>query len=126
MVDDADRLWIVNDHEVVRIRVELTRIELLEAREAPALLLGQPLRVALQGVVDRLRHGEELVRPADDAPLDLEAGILHERHERVLDLGHAASESGRRQLEHAGARERLCESEDLVHQAAGRDGRVVR
>ena len=126
VIDDAGRLWIVHDDEVVRIRVELARIQLLKAREALALLLGEPLRVALQRVVNRLRDGEELVRTADDAPLDLEARVLHERHERVLDLSDAASESGRRQLEHAGARKRLRERANLVHQAAGRDGRVIR
>ena len=76
--------------------------------------------------MDRLRHGEELVGSADDAPLDVQAGVLHQRYEGVLDLGNAASECSGRQLQHPRAAERFRESADLVHQAAGRDGRVVR
>jgi hypothetical protein len=42
------------------------------------------------------------------------------------DLGDAAAERGRRQLEHAGALERLRQTADLVHQPAGRERRVIR
>src|SRR5207253_2920203 len=84
------------------------------------------LRVALQCVVNRLRRGEELVCAANDAPLDLEPRVLHQWNERVLDLGDAASERGRRELEDARAGERRGQCANLVHQAAARDGRVVR
>ena len=126
MVDEADRLRVVHDDEVVRVGVDLFRVEPLVARKACALLAREPARVALQRVVDRLRHVEELVRAVDDPPLDLEAGVLHERHERVLDLGNAPAERGGGKPEHAPPGERLRQPADLVHQAAGRDGRVVR
>ena len=61
------------------------------------LLLGrQALRPALQAVVDSLRDVEELVLPVDDAPLDVETRVAHQRDQGVVDLGDAAAEGGRR------------------------------
>ena len=100
-------------------------VQLVVAAEDLLLLGGQRPRVALEPVVDRLRDVEELVLAADDPPLDLEAGVGHERDERVVDLGDAAAERRRRQVEDALPRERLGEPPDLVHEPAGRDRRVV-
>ena len=127
MVDDTDRLRVVHEDEVVRLDVDLARVQLLEARENSSRCSAvEPLRVSLQRVVDRLRRGEERVAALDDAPLDGEARVLHQRDERVLDLGDTAAERRGRELEHPRAAERGGEREDLVHEAAGRDGRVVR
>ena len=70
--------------------------------------------------MDRLRDVEELVLAVDDPPLDVEPGVAHERNERVVDLGDAAAERGRREVEHALALERRRELADLVHEAARR------
>ena len=75
--------------------------------------------------MDGFRDREELVATRDDAPLDIEARVLHQRHERVVDLGDPTPERGCREVHHAAAGKRLGEPADLVHQAAGRDGRVV-
>ena len=62
-----------------------------------------------------------MIRHSTDEPR-----VLHERHERVLDLGDAAAERRRGELEHTRAGERRGELADLVHQPAGRDRRVIR
>ena len=124
MVDHPHRLRVVHDHEVVVVR-ELARVQLLVAPEDLLLRLAEALRVSLQRVVDRLRDVEELLGAPDDPPLDLEARVLHQRDERVVDLGDAAAERGRRQMDDALARERLRQRADLVHQPARRDRRVV-
>jgi hypothetical protein len=61
----------------------------------------------------------------DHTPLGVEPGVAHERDERVEDLGHPASESGRGKMQHALAGERLCERPQLFHEATARDRRVV-
>ena len=125
VVDHPHRLRVVHDHEVVVVRVELLRVQGLVGDEDPFLLLGQPLRVPLQRVVDRLRDVEELVGAADDPPLCLESGALHQRDQRVVDLRDAAAERGRREVDDALPLERLREPADLVHEPARRDRRVV-
>ncbi len=103
------RLRVVDDDEVV-LALEPRGVELVVAPVDLLLLLAQALRVALERVVDRLRHIEELVRAVDDPPLRLEPGVGHERDERVVDLGHAAAEGGRGEVQHALARQRLGEA----------------
>ena len=89
------------------------------------LLLGQPLRAALQCVVHGLRDVEELLGAADDPPLDVQADVCHQRHERVVDLGDAAAERGRGQVRDALTLQRLGERADLVHQPACGERGVV-
>ena len=125
VVDHPDGLRVVDDDEVVVV-LELLRIQLLVAPEDLALLLVEPLRISLERVVDRLRDVVELLRAADDPPLDLEPGVLHQRDERVVDLRDAAAERRGRQVDDALAGQRLGEPPDLVHQAARRDRRVIR
>jgi hypothetical protein len=55
----------------------------------------QVLRVALQGVVHELGRVEELLAPHHHLPLGLDPDVLHQGDERVEDLGHAAAERGR-------------------------------
>ena len=114
----------MDDHEV-GVVLELGRVQLLVAEEDRLVLGAQPLGRALERVVDRLRDVEELLLAADDPPLDLEARVLHERDERVVDLRDAAAEGGRREVDDALALERLREPADLVHEPARRDRRVV-
>src|SRR5439155_2715620 len=119
VLDEARRLRVVDDDEV---ELALKRGGVLAVVTAEDLLLclAQAARAALESVVDRLRHVEELVLAVDDSPFGLETRIAHERHERVEDLGHPAPESGRRQMQHSLAGKRSRERTDLVHQATTR------
>ena len=125
MVDQPDRLRIVDDHEVVVVR-EVARVQLLVASEDLLVRLAQPVRVALDRVVNRLRDVEEVLGSADDPPLDLEARVLHQRHERVVDLRDTAAERSRREVHDPLSRERRGQLADLVHQPARRERRVIR
>ena len=124
-VDHRNGLRVVDDHEVVRVRVEDGRVLGVVPREDLAVVRRQPAGVALQAVVDRLRDVVELVGAADHPPLDVEARIGHQRHERVVDLGDAAAECGRRHVHDALSAQRLRKARDLVHEAAGDERRVV-
>ena len=62
------RLGVVDDHVVV-VAVELRRVQLVVAVEDLPVLLGQPVRVALERVVEQLRDVEELLAPEDDLPV---------------------------------------------------------
>ena len=90
-----------------------------------ALRVVEALRISLQRVVDRLRHVEELVLAVNDAPLRLEPDVLHERDERVEDLGHAAAEGRRGEMQDALAGQGLGKHADLVGERATRDRDVV-
>ena len=124
MLDHGRRLRVVHDHEVVVV-LELLRVQRVVAAEDLLLFGRQSLRIALHRVVDRLRDPEELVGAGDDPPLDVEAGVFHQRDQRVVDLRDAATERGRREMGDTLAGERLREPADLVHETAGRNGCVV-
>ena len=115
----------MDDDDVVLV-FELHRVHGVVATEDLLLRLRQRLLVALQGVVNRLRDREELVGPGDDPPLDVEAGVFHQRNQCVIDLGDAAAERSRRQVDDPLARERFGEPADLLHQPARRERGVVR
>ena len=123
-VDHRHGLWVVDDHVVVVGLRELRRVLGVVAGEDRLLLVAQRARSALQSVVDRLRDVEELVLAVDDPPLDVEARVRHQRHERVVDLRDATAERGGRHVHDAFALERLGQPLDLVHQPA-RDQRGV-
>src|SRR5919109_2345409 len=125
VVDHRHRLGVVDDHEVVVRVVEVGGVRAVVFVEDLLLLLGQPLRIPLQRVVDRLRDVEELVLSLDDQPVRLEPGALHERDERVVDLGDAAPESGGRDVGDALPGKRATESLDVGHQPATADRRVI-
>jgi len=125
MVDESCRLGIVDDHDVVVV------VELLGVHRVVVpvdLLVGprQAARVALERVVDRLRDCEEFVGPGHDPPLDVEADVLHERDQGVVDLGDAAAEGGRRHVDDALADQRLGKPANLVHHSARGERGVVR
>ena len=124
MVDQPERLRVVDDDEVILVG-ELPRVELLIAAEDLLVRLAEAVRIALQRVVDHLGDVEEIFCAANDPPLDLEPGILHERDEGVVDLRDAAAERGRRDVENPLAGQRLGQRADLAHQAARRQRGVV-
>ena len=125
VLDHPGRLRVVDEHVVVLVG-ELLRVQGLEAAVDLLLRRRQAGRVALERVVDRLRRGEELVRAGDDPPLGIEPRVAHQRHERVVDLRHAAPEGRRRDVHQPLAAQGLREAADLLHQPARDDGRVVR
>ena len=116
-VDQLRRLRVVDDDVVVLV-LELLRVERVVAVERLLLLRRQTERVTLERVVDRLRDREELVLAVDDPPLDVEADVLHQRDEGVVDLGHAAAERRRRDMDDSLPLERLGETADVVHHPA--------
>ena len=75
--------------------------------------------------MDRLGDVVELLGASDDAPLDVEPGILHERDEGVVDLGHTATEGGGRQMDDPLPGQGLGEAPDVLHEAARGDRRVI-
>ena len=124
VVADGRRLRVVDDDEVV-FAFDPRGVELVVSPKDLLLLLAQALRIPLERVVDRLRHVEELVLAVNDPPLRVEAGVAHKRDQRVVDLGDAAAERRRGQMQHALAGERLGQAADLLHQAARGQRRVV-
>src|SRR5712691_3736937 len=124
-VDHPERLRVVDDDEVVVV-LELLCVQLLIPAVDLLLLVVEPLRVSLQCVVDRLRDVVELLGAANDPPLGFEAGVLHQRDERVVDLRDAAPERRCGQVDDTLTGERLGEATDLLHQATRGDRRVIR
>ena len=121
----ADRLGVVHDDDVPLVGVgERVGVQLVVAVEDRALAVGQRPLVALERVVDRLRDVVELLLALDDAPLGVDPRVDHERDQRVLDLGHAAPERGRREVQHPPALERLRQGSDLLRERSA-DQRVV-
>ena len=114
----------MDDHEV-GVVLELARVQLLVAKEDLAVFGREALRRALERVVDRLGDVEKLVAAVDHAPLGLDADVVQQRDQGVLDLGDAAAEGGGREMDDPLALERLGQSANLVHEAARRDRRVV-
>ena len=122
---DRDRLRVVHDDDVPLVGIgERIGVQLVVAVEDRALAVGQRPLVALERVVDRLRDVVELLLPLDDAPLGVDPRVDHERDERVLDLGHAAAEGRRREVQHPAALERLGQGSDLFRERPA-DERVV-
>ena len=85
----------------------------------------EPLGIALKRVVDGLGDVEELVAAVDHPPLGLDADVVQQRDQRVLDLGHAAAERGCREVQHAPPLQRLGQLADLVGERAADDRRVI-
>ena len=118
------RLGVVDD-DVVVVTVHLGGVQLVVAVEDLPVLLGQPVRVALEGVVHELRDVEELLAPEDDVPVRLEPRVAHQGNERVEDLGDAPAHRGRRQVEHPLPPEGLGELLDLLDQRAADEVPVI-
>jgi hypothetical protein len=116
----------VHDDHVPLVGVlQLVGVQPVVTHEHVLLVLRQRLRVALQAVVDRLGDVEELVAAVDHAPLGLDADVVQQRDQGVLDLGDAAAEGGGRQVQHALAAQRLGQRADLLGQRPAHDRRVV-
>ncbi len=94
---EQGRLRIVDEHDVPVLA------GLLECLGGHAVVLfvdrpvldGKLVLGALQGVVEALGDVEERLRPEHDIPFGLQAGIPHQRYERVQDLGDPATEARR-------------------------------
>jgi hypothetical protein len=125
VVDHGRRLRIVDD-DVVVVVLEEVRVQRVVAVEELLLLLREPVRVALERVVDRLGDREELVVALDDSPLDVEADVPHQGNECEVDLGYTAAERRRREVDDSLALERFREPANLVHDPPRRKGRVLR
>src|SRR5262249_18035175 len=80
---------------------------------------------ALEGFVNRLRGPEDLAGARDDPPLGVQAGVSHQRDERVENLRHAAAEGRRREVQDTLALDLSREPPYLLHQAARRDRPVI-
>ena len=117
VVDHLRRLRVVDD-DVVVVVLELLRVERVVAVKRLLLLRRQPLGVALERVVNRLRDREELVLALDDPPLHVQADVLHEWDQGVVDLGHATPEGRRREMDDPLSLQRFGQSADLVHHPA--------
>src|SRR3954468_12879876 len=81
--------------------------------------------MALERVVHQLRGVEELLAADDHLPFGLDARVTHEGYERVQDLGHAATESGRGKVQDLEALQLLRQLFDLLDQRPADEVRVV-
>ena len=123
-VTHGERLRVVDDDEVVGPR-ELGGVGAADALVEVPRLGREVDRVALQAVVEALGDVVELRRRREDLPVRLEADVVHERDQRVEDLGDAAAEGGGVDVQDLAALELLAELVDLGHQVLGDDAAVV-
>src|SRR5215216_1015507 len=113
---EQGRLRIVDEHDVP---VFAGLLECL-GRHAVVLFVDRPVfdgklvLGALQGVVETLGDVEERLRPEHDVPLGLQAGIPHQRYERVQDLGDPTTETRRTDVQDAFPPQTLPEGYYLV------------
>ena len=104
---------------------EALGVERVDLVEQLPLLVAQRLVGSLQRVVEELGRVEELFLAEDHLPVGVEAGVAHQRHDRVEDLRDAAAERGRADVQDAVALERLRERADLLAQLFAGDVGVV-
>src|SRR3954453_20777367 len=81
--------------------------------------------MALERVVHQLRGVEELLAADDHLPFGLDPRVTHEGDEGVQDLGHAATESGRGQVQDLEALQLVRQLFDLLDQRPADEVRVV-
>jgi hypothetical protein len=110
----TERLRVVHHDDVV-LAAELRRVVVLPL-DVDGLFLGrQRVRVTLERVVDRLRHGEEGGLGHDGLPAGHEPEVAQERHHRVQDLGHAAAVRRSVDVQDAQAAQRRGQPPQLAH-----------
>ena len=119
-----DRLRVVDDDRVP-LAFEALGVQRVDLVEQLPLLVAQRLVGSLQRVVEELGRVVELFLAEDHLPVGVEAGVAHQRHDRVEDLRDAAAERGRADVQDAVALERLRERPDLLAQLLAGDVRVV-
>ena len=117
-------LRVVDEDEVVVLR-ELGGVAPVDALVDLAHLVGDLERHPLQAVVEALGDVEEVVVGGQHLPLGLEADVVHQRHERVEDLGHAAAERRGVDVQDALAPQALAELDDLAVVVLEDDALVV-
>ena len=111
VVADRGRLGVV-DHDEVPFALEGERV-VEHALEVDALHLRRPLDVgALQGVVDRLGDGEELVAAVDHVPFGVDPDVAEQRDVRGEQLGDAAAVRRGVEVEHPGTAQGLGQGTD--------------
>ena len=118
------RLGIV-DHDEVVVARELLGVAAIDLLVERADLVGELDGRALQAVVEALRDVEELAVGRHDLPLGLQADIVHQRQQRVEDLGDPAAERGRVDVQDALALKRRRELLDLGEKVFEDDALVV-
>src|SRR5829696_8740268 len=119
------RLWVVDDDHVPAA-LDLLGVHLVVALVDRPFLLAQRVRVPLQRVVQPLGRVVELLASEQHLPVGGDPDVVHERDQRVEDLGDAAAERGCGQVEHAQALEILGELADLLNQWSSGQVGVVR
>ena len=121
---DRGRLRVVDDADVPPVG-QLRRVDLVVAKPHLPLLISDVAGVALERIVHQLGGVEELLTAVDHLPFAVQTHVHHQRHKRGQDLGDAAAECGRREVENTFALERLGELMDLVHERAPDQARVI-
>src|SRR3954467_10693205 len=119
-----ERLRVVDDDHVPAL-VERPGVHLVVLLPGAPLARRQVERVALEGVVHQLGRVEELLAAAYHLPLGLDADVAHERYQRVEDLGNAAAERRRGQVEDLEALQLGRQLVDLLDQRTADEVRVV-
>jgi hypothetical protein len=118
------RLWVVDDDHIP-ITLEALGVHRVVGLEHLPLLVRDRLLIALERVVHQLGDVEELLAAKDHMPVRVQADVAHQRDDRVEDLGDAAAERGRADVEHALPLERLGQLASLLDQGLPADVRVV-
>ena len=119
-----DRLRVVDDDRVP-LAFEALGVQRVDLVEQLPLLVAERVVGSLQRVVEELGRVVELFLAEDHLPVGVEAGVPHQRHDRVEDLRDAAAERGRADVQDAVALERLRERPDLLAQLLAGDVRVI-
>ena len=118
------RLGVV-DHVHVVERVEHLRGALVHLEVDAALARAEIVPRALERVVDRLGHREELRVPVDEPPVGLKPQRLQDRDVPRQQLGHAAPGSGGVDVADAQPLEGLRQAEELVDEIVPDQGAVA-
>jgi hypothetical protein len=86
-------LRIVGDH-YVPVTLELACIDLAVLVIDLPVVLREPVRVPLEGVVEHLGDVEELLSTEHDLPVGLESDVAHEWQQRIENLRDPAAHRG--------------------------------
>ena len=109
----------------VPLAVQVAGVDRVDLVEDRPLLLAQRLLRSLEGVVQQLGRVEELLPAEDHVPVGVDAGVAHQRHDRVEDLRDAPAEGGGADVEHALPLQRLGQLADALGQLLAGDVPVV-
>ena len=119
-LDEGGRLRVVDEHEIAT-EVEARGVGAVDREIVVQHGVGEDLLLALERVVERLRHREEVAIALDDLPLRLDAHVVHEGHEASQDLRHPPAHAGGVDVDEVPPADALGDVEEEVHRAPGRD-----